>query len=164
MAGETLKERTTRLEQILGDWPSEEGTVITWVDRIRNDIDVQRHLLERNDEFSGEHMRNLKAEIQTWREDMESKMQSLAEDVVVLKKAILQGASPATDAPSKVRIPEPKGFSGNRNTKELGNFMWDMEEFFKAAHVPDAEKASLTSMYLMGDAKLWWRTRVGENL
>ena len=105
MAGETLKERTTRLEQILGDWPSEEGTVVTWADRIRNDIDVQRHLLEHNDGFSGEQMRNLMAEIQTWREDMESKMQSLAEDVAVLKKAILQGASPATDAPPKVRVP-----------------------------------------------------------
>ena len=39
-----------------------------------------------------------------------------------------------------------------------------MEQFFKAAHVQDSEKVSLTSMYLMGDAKLWWRTRVGENL
>ena len=39
-----------------------------------------------------------------------------------------------------------------------------MEQFFKAAHVPNAEKVSLTSMYLMGDAKLWWRTRVGEDL
>ena len=74
MAGETLKERTTRLEQMLGDWPSEEGTVVTWADRIRNDIDVQRHLLEQIDELSGEQMRNLKAENQTWRKDMESKM------------------------------------------------------------------------------------------
>ena len=130
MARETLKERTTRLEQILGYWPSEEGTVVTWADRIRNDIDVQRHLLEQNDEFSGEQMRNLKAQIQTWREDMESKMQSLAEDVAVLKKAIMQGASPTTDAPPKVTVPEPKGFSGNRNAKELENFLWDMEQFF----------------------------------
>ena len=29
--------------------------------------------------------------------------------------------------------------------------------------MPEAEKLSITSMYLMGDAKLWWRTRVGED-
>ena len=137
--------------------------MVTWVDRIRNDIDVQRHLLEQNDEFNGEQMRNLKAEIQTWREDMESKMQSLAKDVAVLKKAILQGASPATDAPPKVRVPEPKGFSGNRNAKELENFLWDMEQFFQAAHVAEGEKVQITSMYLTGDAKLWWRTRVEDD-
>ena len=85
--------------------------MVTWADRIRNDIDVQRHLLEQNDEFSGEHMRNLKAEIQTWREDMESKMQSLAEDVAILKKAILQGASPTTDAPPKFRKSRVWGLS-----------------------------------------------------
>ena len=33
--------------------------------------------------------------------------------------------------------------------------------FFKAAHVPDGEMVSITSMYLFGDAKLWWRTRMG---
>ena len=39
-----------------------------------------------------------------------------------------------------------------------------MEQFFKAAHVPDSEKVSITSMYLMRDAKLWWHTRVREDL
>lgn len=34
-----------------------------------------------------------------------------------------------------------------------------MEQYFQAVHVPDAEKVSLTSMYLAGDAKLWWKTR-----
>ena len=38
-----------------------------------------------------------------------------------------------------------------------------MEKFFKAAHVPDKEKMSITSMYLFGDAKLWWRTRMGDD-
>ena len=33
-----------------------------------------------------------------------------------------------------------------------------MEQFFKAAHEPDDEKVSITTMYLFCDAKLWWRT------
>ena len=38
-----------------------------------------------------------------------------------------------------------------------------MKQFFKAARVLDSEKVSITSMYLMGDAKLWWRTWVRED-
>ena len=41
--------------------------------------------------------------------------------------------------------------------------MWDIEQFFKAAHIPDGEKVSITSMYLIGDAKLWWRTRMEDD-
>ena len=41
--------------------------------------------------------------------------------------------------------------------------MWDIEQFFKAAHVPDGEKVSITSMYLTGDAKLWWRARMEDD-
>ena len=44
--------------------------------------------------------------------------------------------------------------------KELENFLWDMEQFFRAAQVADEEKVSITGMYLMGDAKLWWKTRL----
>ena len=56
-----------------------------------------------------------------------------------------------------------QGFGGARNAKELEIFLWDMEQFFKAAHVPDSEMVSITSMYLSGDAKLWWRTRMGDD-
>ena len=49
------------------------------------------------------------------------------------------------------------------NAKELENFLWDMEQFFKVAHIPDGEKVSITSMYLTGDAKLRWRTRMEDD-
>ncbi|KAL6335411.1 hypothetical protein AAG906_029654 [Vitis piasezkii] len=45
----------------------------------------------------------------------------------------------------KVRVLELKGFNDNRNTKELENFLWDMEQFFKVAHIPDGEKVSITA-------------------
>ncbi|RVX00487.1 hypothetical protein CK203_036993 [Vitis vinifera] len=52
---------------------------------------------------------------------------SYGEDIVVLKKVVLQGCSSGPKAPPKVRVPKPKGFIGNRNMKELENFLWDME-------------------------------------
>lgn len=31
------------------------------------------------------------------------------------------------------------------------------------AHIPEADKVSITSMYLVGEIKLWWRTRVEDS-
>ena len=87
-------------------------------------------------------------------------LQTLREDVAVLKKALLWTSPRTTDASLNVRIPEPKGFDGTRSAKELENFLWDMEQFFRAAQVVDEEKVSITGMYLMGDAELWWKMRL----
>ena len=45
----------------------------------------------------------------------------------VLKKAVLQTSPRTIDASPKVRVLEPKGFNGARSSKELENFLWDME-------------------------------------
>ena len=57
----------------------------------------------------------------------------LREDVAVLKKALLRTSPRTTNVAPKVRVPEPKGFDGTRSAKELENFLWDMEQFFRAA-------------------------------
>ena len=46
MAGEKLKECTTRLETLLGEWPDDEDIKVGWVDSIQNEIEVQRGLME----------------------------------------------------------------------------------------------------------------------
>ena len=77
-----------------------------------------------------------------------------------LKKAVLRTSPWTADVPPKVRVSKPKSFDGVRSAKELVNFLWDMEQFFRAAQVADEEKVSITGMYLLGDAKIWWRTRL----
>ena len=64
---------------------------------------------------------------------------------------------------TKVKVPEPKPFNGARSVKDLENFLWDMEQCFKVASVLDQEMITITSMYLSGDAKLWWRTHVEDD-
>ena len=72
----------------------------------------------------------------------------------------MHGTPFASDLPPpKVRVPEPKPFGGARNAKDLENFLWDMEQYFIVARIPVGEQVTITSMYLSGDAKLWWRTR-----
>ena len=64
---------------------------------------------------------------------------------------------------TKVKVSKPKPFNGARNAKDLENFLWDMEQYFKAARVPSQEIVTITSMYLSRDAKLWGRTQVHDD-
>ena len=50
-------------------------------------------------------------------------------------------------------MPELKTFNGVRSTKDLKNFMWDIEQYFSVARIPEGDKVSKTSMYLVGDKK-----------
>ena len=64
---------------------------------------------------------------------------------------------------TKVKVPKPKPFNGSRSAKDLENFLWDMEQYFKATRVSDQEMVTITSMYLLGDTRLCWRTRVEDD-
>lgn len=98
--------------------------------------------------------------VQANSDDLKAKLRRLEDDVAVLKRAL------NTDAvsTSKRVVPEPEAFQGIRNAKELENFLWDMEEYFRAAHIPVGEQVNTACMYLRGDAKLWWRTRVHDDV
>lgn len=59
----------------------------------------------------------------------------------------------------RTRVPEPHSFGGMRDAKELENFIFDMEQYFLATGAEEGGKVSTATMYLSGDAKLWWRTK-----
>jgi len=84
------------------------------------------------------------------------------ETIAILKRAVTN--APIRVSNSKPKVPEPKCFGGARSSKELENFLWDMEQYFSVAKIGVAEQVDLTVMYLTGDAKLWWRIRTKEDL
>ena len=64
------------------------------------------------------------------------------------------GAPPVVDF-QRVRIPEPKAFEGARDAKELENFLFDMDQYFRAVKPDsDAAKINIATMYMLGNAKL----------
>ncbi|XP_070007682.1 uncharacterized protein [Nicotiana sylvestris] len=70
------------------------------------------------------------------------------------------GAANPTSATQKLKIPEPKPYSGARNAKEVENFIFDVEQYFDAVGgLEEAKKVATAAMYLQGDAKLWWRVQ-----
>ena len=56
-------------------------------------------------------------DVQFLKVEFQATLQSLGEDVAVPKKMISQGASPAPEAPPKVRVPKPKVFQWEPNCK-----------------------------------------------
>ena len=132
-------------------------------DSMKNEFEVQRNLMEASDKYAGERIDALKTDLQALMAEYQDAVQFMGAKISILKKVMAQSPSTVSGTPQKVRVPEPKGFGGARNAKELENFLWDMEQFFKAAHVPYSEMVSITSMYLSGDAKLWWHTRMGDD-
>ncbi|KAL0348242.1 UNVERIFIED_CONTAM: hypothetical protein Sangu_1052000 [Sesamum angustifolium] len=95
--------------------------------------------------------------------DMRREMEQMSIQIGLLQRAVSNVPAVAPDAGARLRIPEPKAYSGARDAKEVENFLFDMEQYFLAANVEDeARKVSTATMYLTGDAKLWWRTKYAE--
>lgn len=156
--GDTTKDRVIRLEKLVGvDAPDAEEALLNRMDRLVEAVKYLQGQVEdlrtKHDEMSQDTA--AMAEVQR----QESVAQS--EEITLLKRAVLdqpQGQVGRT----RMKVPEPKSFGGARSAKELENFVWDVEEYFTAAQVADADRVSIAAMYLVGDAKLWWRIKVQE--
>lgn len=59
----------------------------------------------------------------------------------------------------ELKFQKPKAFDGSRDSKALENFIWDLEHYFKVTKQGDGRKLDVATLYLSGDAKLWWRSR-----
>ncbi|KAL6323462.1 hypothetical protein AAG906_039033 [Vitis piasezkii] len=81
-ATEALWEKIAWMEEVLREWPSEDGSVASWVEHTMKEIQVQRSLLKTHDQFFEE------------------------------KVASLKGSSSGSKSLPKIRVPKPKGFNG----------------------------------------------------
>ena len=72
-------------------------------------------------------------------------------------------AGPAVMDYGRVKVPEPRPYNGARDAKDLENFLFDMEHYFRAVRTDSEEgKVAMATMYLSGDAKVWWRTKYDD--
>jgi len=89
-------------------------------------------------------------------------LQAVDAELAVLKQAVT--AASGSVGSSKPKVPEPKPFDGVQSSRELENFLWDMEQYFSMTKIWLAEQVNIAVMYLTGDVKLWWQTRSKEDL
>ncbi|XP_068657943.1 uncharacterized protein [Aristolochia californica] len=75
--------------------------------------------------------------------------------------ALANGGPGHTQA--KIKVPEPKSFSGKRDAKVIDIFLWQVEQYFHASKLTDEQdKVSTAAMFLSDDIVLWWRRRMGD--
>lgn len=92
-------------------------------------------------------------DVATLAEVLKGDIRDLDKEVGLLKQAV-SNTFRARDELSKVKVLKPKAYNGTWNVKELENFLWDVEQYFRATLMPEVERVTITSMYLKGDAKL----------
>ena len=53
------------------------------------------------------------------------------------------------DRGKRAKVPEPKRYEGTRDAKDLENFLFDMEQYFRAVRTNSEEdKVAMVAMYL----------------
>ena len=71
-----------------------------------------------------ERMETLHDRMRAMTEEFEERTRSLEGEIMLLKRAMVQGTPSASNPPpTKVRVPELKPFGGTQNAKYLENFL-----------------------------------------
>eukprot|EP00253_Pinus_taeda_P009588 PITA_09588 len=90
--------------------------------------------------------------------DLNKSLDEAKDEIAVLKKAVRHGSGGGVP---HVKVKEPDSFDGIRSAKTLGNFLWDMEQYFERLGLSDDEtKVEVAAQFLTKDAKMWWRRRM----
>lgn len=111
--------------------------------------------MEGHDKFVKASVAKLMAGVKATMEEFKAKIQSLEEEVTLLKPAIIQTRSTVIEvASTKLLGLNFKPFSKVCIAKDLQNFLWVMKQYFIAVSIPQNEQVTITIKYLLRDAKL----------
>ncbi|XP_068649054.1 uncharacterized protein [Aristolochia californica] len=165
-----LKARAGKFVQTLSECLNKSNAFVDALHSLEADIRSAVEVFKTLNEKTTEKVENMSERLET----MEGEMTSLREEVAeledvkigltLLEKAVASGGGlgPREFAP-KVKVPEPKSYNGKRDAKDLENFLWQMQQYVKAAKISEEPlKVDTSTMYLTDDAMLWWRRRYGD--
>ncbi|CAL1380625.1 unnamed protein product [Linum trigynum] len=94
-------------------------------------------------------------------DEVREEFDELRGELNLVKRAVANGPA-ATQSTPRVDVPRPKNFGGSRNARELENFLWSLEQYFKASGIDDNDVMRTASLYLVDTALVWWRRRQGD--
>ena len=154
MSGDTLKDRMSRMEATVGEVEPGEESLAVKTEVISIDLANLKLAFEGLTKDVADKLGSVIEDVAALVGELKGSVTNLESELSLLKRAVSTTPTHSKAGPSKIKVPEPIPFGGTRSAKELENFLWDMEQYFKAARIPEAERVSITSMYLEGDAKL----------
>ncbi|KAG8500951.1 hypothetical protein CXB51_002950 [Gossypium anomalum] len=92
---------------------------------------------------------------------LSTRIEELEGELALCRAAVGEGVSSA--ALSNEYVPKLKEFVGTRSAFDVDNFLWRMENYFRAKGiVDDAGKVQTASLFLTDIALLWWRGRTTD--
>ena len=171
----SLEGRFVRLELGVADTKEGMDLLEQSMEKAVEDLNVQIQDLQEGMQSSSVHTVSHE-EFMTFQDKVLSMLASLESKVEVLTKheeelrhevaiykTTLSARVMATHEAPRVEVPKPHTFSGQRDAKELDNFLWHMERYFEAITLTDeAMKVRIATLYLTDNATLWWRRRFLE--
>ncbi|KAK8308846.1 hypothetical protein V6Z12_D02G088300 [Gossypium hirsutum] len=91
---------------------------------------------------------------------MKKEIEELKGELVIYKAALSNGMLSSMPKQQAMDVPKPEKFKGARSARDVDNFLWEMEQYFRAMGIEDdAIKVSTASIYFTDVALLWWRRR-----
>ena len=167
----SLEGRVTRLEVAMADTKEGVDHIEQSMEKAVEDLKVQIQNLQEgmqgspvpvvsHEEFMKvvDMLSNLEIRVEVLTKHEEE----LRQEVAIYKTAMSAQVMATHEAP-RVEVPKPHSFSGNRDAKELDNYLWHMERYFEAIGLNDeATKVRTATLYLIDNAILWWRRKFLE--
>ncbi|KAK5832319.1 hypothetical protein PVK06_016120 [Gossypium arboreum] len=130
-------------------------------DNVQELLDSQRKKLTEKNNALEAMVKALKEETMAATLTLSTRIEELEGELALCRAAVEEGVSSA--ALSSECVPEPEEFAGTRSACDVDNFLWRMENYFRAKGiVDDADKVQTASLFLIDIALLWWRGRTTD--
>ncbi|KAL0395501.1 UNVERIFIED_CONTAM: hypothetical protein Slati_4516300 [Sesamum latifolium] len=130
-----LESQVQRLVGLLGQASaSSSEALFLQVDTLHSRVETLQKSVGEWPDMMGQRARGAVEEMSVLTDVIDLRIDGIQADLNLLKWAV--GREEDRAPLSKVKVPDPKTFGGERSAKELENFLWDMEVYFQAAKVP----------------------------
>ncbi|KAK9750806.1 hypothetical protein RND81_02G223100 [Saponaria officinalis] len=158
-SGASTKNRLTTLEKAVNEnIPALESLVV----ELRRELDTRETVMKKMVTSHENQLRALEDALSEHLSNYVSPEVAHKEEMKFLHRREKVNIQPTISGARKVKAPPPRTFCGTRDSTEIDNFIFDMEQYFRVTQLDEELKIDTASMYLVDDAKLWWRSKYAE--
>ncbi|MBA0574829.1 hypothetical protein Golob_024486, partial [Gossypium lobatum] len=152
-----FEECVGKLKESMEDTKESDNTLGESIDDLR-----EKKLTERNDALET-MMMALKEETMAMKRALSTRIEELEGELALCRAVVGKGMVKA--AFNNKDVPKPKEFVGTRSAYDVDNFLWRMENYFRAEGImDDAVKVNTASMFLINIVLLWWRGKTTDKI
>ncbi|KAG8492660.1 hypothetical protein CXB51_010326 [Gossypium anomalum] len=163
---EDVKEALDGFEGHIDNWKEQSRDYVkmsldSTMDKVNELFDSHKDKLsDRNDALEA-MLRALREETMATTLALSTRIEELEGELALCRAAVGEGVSSA--ALSNEYVPKPKEFVGIRSACNVDNFLWRMENYFRAKGiVDDVGKVQTALLFLTDIVLLWWRDRTTD--